>query len=237
MLKKLFTIFGVFLLIIGVGLLIAGAVKVFASSEQFKATARIKVLPLTPPNMDRSMFGRQGYPNVDSNFMRREMERIQSTLVLYQVITNLDLNKRWAQKQGQKDELKTEMTFVLLKHQLDVRQGREAASIEISAFGDDKTEVADLANNIASLFRDTRFSASAPSDPDHVLVHKVEIVELAQPPQAPVHTQQPEGLRLVALGILPTLFGLVLTLAGVLMKTPMPVPPKLIPPPPLLPRN
>src|ERR1043165_7126332 len=138
MLKKLFTIFGVLLLLIGVGLLMAGALNVFASTEQFKATARIKVLPLTPPNLDRPMFGRQPYPNVDSSFIRREMERIQSTHVLYQVITNLDLNKRWAEKQGQKNDLKTEMTFILLKHQLEVRQGRDAASLEISAFGDDK---------------------------------------------------------------------------------------------------
>src|SRR5262249_43674922 len=156
---------------------------------------------------------------------------------LYQVITNLDLNKRWAEKQGQKNDLKTEMTFILLKHQLEVRQGRDAASLEISAFGDDKTEVAELANNIVSVFRDTRFSTSASSNPDQVLVHKVEIVELAQPPQAAVHTKRPEGLRLVALGILPTLFGLLLSVAGLLLKTPTPVPPKLIPPPPLLPRN
>ena len=237
MLKKLFTIFGVLLLLIGVGLLMAGALNVFASTEQFKATARIKVLPLTPPNLDRPMFGRQPYPNVDSSFIRREMERIQSTHVLYQVITNLDLNKRWAEKQGQKNDLKTEMTFILLKHQLEVRQGRDAASLEISAFGDDKAEVAELANNVASVFRDTRFSASGPSDLDQVLVHKVEIVELAQPPQAPVHTKRPEGLRLVALGILPTLFGLLLTVAGLLLKTPMPVPPRLASPPPPLPRN
>jgi capsular polysaccharide biosynthesis protein len=231
MLKKLLTIFGVMLLFMGVGLLIAGAVKVFASSEQFKATARVKVVPLTASNMGRPMFGRQPYPNVDSNLMRREMERIQSTLVLFQVITNLDLNKRWAEKQGQKEELKTEMTFILLKHQLDLRPGRDAASIDISAFGDDKAEVADLANNVASVFRDTRFTPTASADIDSSASHRVEIIELAQAPQVPVHTKRPEGLRLVALGILPTLFGLLLTVAGLLLKKPMPVPPKLSAPP------
>lgn len=236
MMKNLLTLFGAMLLLLGVGLLITGAVHVFASSEQFKATARVKVVPLTPPNMGRPSFGRPPSPYVDPNLMRRELERIQSTLVLYHVITNLDLNKRWAGKQGREDELKTEMTFLLLKHQLELRQGRDAASLDISAWSDDKAEVAEIANNVASVFRDTRFTASGPNGIDSSPLLKVEIVELAQPPESPVHTKRPEGLRLVALGLLPTLIGLVLTVAGLVLKKPTRVPPKLSAPPSLPPR-
>ncbi len=227
MIKKLLLIFGVLLLLLGATLLIAGSLQVTVSSVKFKATARIKVIPSTGSTLNRPAFGRQPQQYIDPGFVRQEIERLQSAAVLYQVITNLDLVQAWGAKPGQKGGLSTEATFARLKSQLEIRPGRDAGGIDINAYSDDKAEVADLANNVATVFRDTR----VPSSP-----RRVELIALAQTPESFTHTKRPQGQRLIALGILPTIFGLVLAFAGLLVKKPMPVPPQLASsrqPPPL----
>src|SRR5206468_5273036 len=81
---------------------------------------------------------------------------IQSKSILYQVITNLNLNKVWAQKLKEEGELRTEVTFALLKSKIDVRQARNTSLIEIKVFSDDKNEAAVIANQIATVYKDHR---------------------------------------------------------------------------------
>src|SRR6185436_13335065 len=85
-----------------------------------------------------------------------QFETIQSKSILYQVISNLHLNTLWAQKLQEEGDLRTELTYLLLKNKIDVRQSRNTSLIEVKVFSDDKNEAAVIANEIASVYRDHR---------------------------------------------------------------------------------
>src|SRR4026208_607371 len=57
----------------------------------------------------------------DPYWMQTEFETIQSKSILHQVITNLNLNKKWAEKFKEEGDLRTDLTYQILKGQVDVR--------------------------------------------------------------------------------------------------------------------
>lgn len=102
---------------------------------------------------------RQAGSSYDGFFLQTEFEKITSKTVLYNVITNLGLNERWAKKFGGGIILKTPETFMLLRKHLDVRQFRNTSLIEIKVLSEDKEEAPEIANKIANVYRETRLSA------------------------------------------------------------------------------
>src|SRR5215510_6585661 len=56
------------------------------------------------------------YNMYDPYWVQTEFEKIQSKLILYEVITNLDLNRKWGEK-FKEGELRTDITYKFLKHQ------------------------------------------------------------------------------------------------------------------------
>jgi len=92
----------------------------------------------------------------DPYWMQTEFETIQSKSILHQVITNLSLNKKWAEKFKEEGDLRTDLTYQILKSQVDVRQSRNTSLIEISAYSEDNVEAATIANEIAAVYRDSR---------------------------------------------------------------------------------
>jgi polysaccharide biosynthesis transport protein len=103
------------------------------------------------------LFERQTVTSYDPYFIQTEFEVIQSKTVLYSVITNLDLNSDFAKRFNIEGKLDTTETFLLLKKQIDVRQYRNTSIIEIRAFSDDKVQAANIANQIASVYRTNRY--------------------------------------------------------------------------------
>ena len=98
----------------------------------------------------------------DPFFIQTEFEKIRSRKVLYKVIENLKLNERWGERYNNNIPLKTPETFDILQGKIDVRQTRNTSLIEIRVYSDAKEkenpaqEAAEIANKIASVYRDTR---------------------------------------------------------------------------------
>jgi capsular exopolysaccharide synthesis family protein len=124
--------------------------------ESFSSTVRIAI------DKDVSDVGGLGVEQRggvwDPYWIQTEFEKIQSKTVLYQVISNLNLRKSWAQKFKEENELPLDVTFNLLKRMIDVRQFRNTSLIEIRAFSEDKFEAAEIANNIADKYKEYRIS-------------------------------------------------------------------------------
>ncbi len=99
----------------------------------------------------------QGFSAFDPYWIQTEFEKIQSKMILYQVISNLDLNITWGEKYKE-GALRTDMTYWLLKSTIDVQQSRNTSLIEIKAFSDDPNEASSIANKIADVYRESRIS-------------------------------------------------------------------------------
>jgi len=54
------------------------------------------------------------------------------------------------------DELPLDLTYTILKGKIDVRQSRNTSLIEIRVISEDKNEAANIANEIARVYRETR---------------------------------------------------------------------------------
>src|SRR4029453_17668035 len=69
----------------------------------------------------------------------------------------MNLNLKWAPKYKE-DRLQMDVTYLILKQKIDVRQSRNTSLIEIRVYSEDKKEAADIANQIADTYRDTRIA-------------------------------------------------------------------------------
>src|SRR3954463_229545 len=131
----------------------------FILPESFASTVRMKV------EKDASDIGGGlkdnfgGGAGFDPYWVQDQFETIQSKLILYQVITNMHLNKKWAEKYKEGDDFKTEQTYGILKSKVDVRQSRGTSLIEIRVLSEDKTEAAEIANEIAEVYRQSRLNS------------------------------------------------------------------------------
>ena len=131
----------------------------FILPETFSSTVRIAVEKDAP---DIANFGGDRLPTVfDPYWIQTQFEKIRSKLILHQVITNLNLKRKWAEKFKEEGELPNDVTYNILKRSIDVQQARNTTLIEISAFSEDKREAADIANEVAKVYRDSRLSKYA----------------------------------------------------------------------------
>jgi capsular exopolysaccharide synthesis family protein len=128
----------------------------FILPESFASTVRIAiekdVSDVAGLGMDQRGSGWDPY------WTQTEFEKIQSKTILYQVITNLNLNRRFAEKTKDEGEWRTDQTYGVLKSMIDVRQPRNTSLIEIRVFSEDKYEAAEIANKIADVYREYRVS-------------------------------------------------------------------------------
>ena len=124
--------------------------------KYYKGTTRMRV-EKDSSDVDELM-GRSSVNQFDPYWIQTEFEVIQSQMTLNRVITNLNLNTKWAKRYGDDFVLKTEETYGLLLRDLDVNQFRNTSIIEIEALNKDPQEAADLANEIASVYRDSRLN-------------------------------------------------------------------------------
>jgi capsular exopolysaccharide synthesis family protein len=95
------------------------------------------------------------YGSFDPYWIQTEFEKIQSKMILYPVISNLDLTAEWG-KRYKEGALPLDMTYKILRREVDVTQSRNTSLIEIKAFSQDPNEAAAIANNIADVYRDSR---------------------------------------------------------------------------------
>ena len=138
-------ILAVFLLVVLTATLVT-----FVYPESYASVARIRIerdiSDITP--LQGSPALSLGY---DPYFIQTEFEVIQSEVILGKVISDLDLNRKWAPP-GE-PPLKSEQTMAMLKGHMDLRPVRNTSLIEIRVYSENKNEAADLANKIAETYQ------------------------------------------------------------------------------------
>jgi len=92
----------------------------------------------------------------DPYFIQTTFEIMQSTLVLSNVITSLNLNVEWGKKYFNGETLKTTETMDILKGRMSLAPVRNTKLIAITVYSDDKNEAATLANAIALAYLNYR---------------------------------------------------------------------------------
>lgn len=205
------------LLLMGAGLAMTtlALVMLWLAPDVFVATAHISVPPPRPAAATGSAANRNtGGAGWDST----ELERIQTKIVLFQVIASLELQTKWAEQRKLEAPLPMDKAYQLLRKQMDVRLGRmehlktgDPSLIEIRVQSYDRTEAATLANRIAEAYRDTRRAEGA----------VVEIVESAQPPPKGHRPGSSSALALFLAGVTGLSAGYwILRSAGLLGPTP-----------------
>ena len=130
----------------------------FVLPESWSSTVRIAVekdvSDITPLGFA------QNTSQFDPFFIQTEFEKIRSKKVLHKVIEKQNLNEKWGERYNNGSPLKTSETFDYLSRKIDVRQTRNTSLIEIRVYSDSKDkpaqEAADIANEIARVYKDTR---------------------------------------------------------------------------------
>lgn len=124
----------------------------FLLPEKFESLVRIRV------SKDTDVAGLyEGARNTgyDPYFVLTEFEVIKSKSVLYGVITNLNLISRWSARENIPN-LSLQRAYYKLLNDMDVRQFRNTELIEVSVRSKDAMEAAEIANTIASAYREDR---------------------------------------------------------------------------------
>src|SRR5688572_17862737 len=144
-------IFAVFLLVAATTTLVT-----FMMPEKFSSMVRIRV---EKDALDIGGIGEnsRAVSTFDPFWVQDQFETIQSKVILYNVISNLNLTRKWAPK-FKESELPLDLTFGILAGQIDVRQSRNTSLIEIHAISEDKKEAAVLANEIAKVYKEYRLN-------------------------------------------------------------------------------
>jgi len=137
---------------------ITTALVTFILPPTFASTARISiqrdVTDIQSVNLGQG--SSQSYSAYDFAFwIQTEFEKIQSKMILYPVITNLELNVKWGEKYKE-GALRMDTTYSMLKRQIDITQSPRTSLLEIKAFSDDASEAAAIANQIADVYRQSR---------------------------------------------------------------------------------
>ena len=129
----------------------------------------------------------------DPYFIQTEFEKVQSKFVLYQVITNLNLKKKWASRYGKEKELTEDAIYQILKQRLNVAQTRSTSLIEVSVRCEDALEASQIANTIAKVYREVsllalkqKLAAGTPLTAAELERSPVQIVDPAEPPLRPI---------------------------------------------------
>jgi len=95
------------------------------------------------------LLGMQSAVQYDPYFIETQFQTIQSKLVLYKVIEDLNLNEKWTAEFKLDSQLTTRETYNTLTRMIDVRQSRNTSLIEIRVYNRDPKQAALIADKIA----------------------------------------------------------------------------------------
>jgi capsular exopolysaccharide synthesis family protein len=107
--------------------------------------------------LDVEVFDRQFMSDYNPFFLRTQFETIKSKPIIYKVIQNLNLQELWSERRDTemtRNDVYRELRF----DSLNVEQYRDTSLIAIQVSGEDKDEVARIANEIAVVYKEYRLS-------------------------------------------------------------------------------
>ncbi len=146
-------ILAVFLLVV-----LTTTVVTFLLPESYSSTVEIEVKK-DFSDLDK-LGGGATVQGFDPYFLQTEFKKIQSKVVLYQVISNLSLGDHYQKTYNLDVKLKPEETYLYLMNQLGVNQQRNTELIEITVFDRDKLKAMEIANEIAEVYKNWRMDMS-----------------------------------------------------------------------------
>jgi capsular exopolysaccharide synthesis family protein len=141
-------VFVVFLLV-----LVTTFVFTYVQPKIYMSSVRIKVEQMERPTVITTENTPYTSP-YDPFFLQTQYEIIQSQNILYPVVEQLNLQKKWAPSPG--TELPLEIAFRRLKGRLSVRRFRDTSLIEISVMDEDRFLAAEIADRVAKVFETQR---------------------------------------------------------------------------------
>ena len=117
------------------------------------------------------------------------------------VVDKLQLNIQWGKKYFGGERLTVAETTKFLKRRMDIVPQRDARSINITVYSEDRNEAVRIANAIADCYSDYCEDLPKRAESDHsiVTVPKIEIMNRAVPQPTPA---RPNKLLNLALGVL-----------------------------------
>ncbi len=92
----------------------------------------------------------------DPFWIQTQFEKITSRTVLYRVIKEMELDKRWSTRFHLEKPLTEDETFDILERQIHAKQSHNTSNIEIWVYSGDKAEAAEIANKIAEAYKNVR---------------------------------------------------------------------------------
>lgn len=143
-------------LAVAILVVLTGTVYTLMLPNIYRSDVRIKVSeddPTINPFAGQQMYGTPYNPY----FLRTQFEIIQSKPMLYQVINRLNLEQEWG-KNG--EPLPREVAYKILRNSVNVIQQRDTSLIVISVNRDNPDEAADIANELAEVYRDSRLDVA-----------------------------------------------------------------------------
>ncbi len=93
------------------------------------------------------------YSTYNPYFLRTQFEILTSKPILYEVINRLNLQKEWG---AEGETLPREVAHKILRNSINVFQQRDTSLIVVSVKRDNPDEAADIANELAEVYRDSR---------------------------------------------------------------------------------
>ena len=132
----------------------------FILPESYASTCKIKV----ENDINDSPGGSAATPSMmpyDPYFIQTTFEIMQSSLVLSNVISTLNLNVEWGKKYFNGETLKSTETMEILKQRMGLAPVRNTKLISITVYSDDAKEAALLANTIADAYKNYRLDTRA----------------------------------------------------------------------------
>ena len=135
---------------------ITGVLYTLNLPKMYRSSVRISVRTDTP---DVPVFGGEySGPVYNPFFLRTQYEIIKSRPILDQVVENLNLTQEWGKTREDKQPISKDEAFGLLYGCVSVDQFRDTTLIMISSTRKDPKEAADIANEVAKVYRDQRLT-------------------------------------------------------------------------------
>ena len=148
---------GILLIVLGTFVVLTGTAYTLMLPNMYVSSARILVSEPAPeinPFVDQQ----NHYPAYNPYFLRTQFEIIQSQPMLYEVINRLNLQERWG-REGER--LPRNVAYKILKNSISIFQQRDTSLIYISVKRDNPNEAAQIANELAETYRDSRLDLLA----------------------------------------------------------------------------
>lgn len=133
----------VFVLVVG-----AGSIVTYLMPSRYMSSVTMQI---KESDTSLQVFGRDAVERFDPHFVTTQFEIIQRKEILYPVIENLQLERKW--RVNSRD-----LAYATLRKRLNMRELRNTDLIQISVLDQDRSQAADIANAIAEEYQRRRIA-------------------------------------------------------------------------------